>query len=225
MPHQCLKCGSLFPEGTTTILRGCPDCRGTRFFYTSEPLPESERERLLRQAEQDLPSLLRQVLADLPHESRSEPKTPARPVPAPAPEAAPRPQGVLLPGNKLLIKLPKQIKSRARRAVVQWDYEVAPAEPAPPPATVPRAAPSNATPSPPIPPSPAPAPRPLGSTVVEGEKAPGGHRPETVLIPEPGAYEIDVKRLLESSPIIVQRDGTYLLHLPSIFEGQRRPPP
>ena len=30
-------------------------------------------------------------------------------------------------------------------------------------------------------------------------------------------YEIDVESLLEKSPVIVRRDGTYLVHLPSLF--------
>ncbi|MEA2055536.1 MAG: Zn-ribbon containing protein, partial [Candidatus Thermoplasmatota archaeon] len=26
MPHQCLKCGKIFEEGSTQLLKGCPDC-------------------------------------------------------------------------------------------------------------------------------------------------------------------------------------------------------
>lgn len=42
-------------------------------------------------------------------------------------------------------------------------------------------------------------------------------RPDVVTIVERGVYEIDIKKLLERSPIIVQKDGTYLIHLPSLF--------
>ena len=37
MPHQCLKCGKIFEEGSTQLLKGCPDCDGNRFFFTKEP--------------------------------------------------------------------------------------------------------------------------------------------------------------------------------------------
>lgn len=61
MAHQCLACGHLFPEGSSAILQGCPQCKGTRFFYTQEPLPESERNALAARAQKDL----RQVVAEL----------------------------------------------------------------------------------------------------------------------------------------------------------------
>jgi predicted nucleic acid-binding Zn-ribbon protein len=53
-----------------------------------------------------------------------------------------------------------------------------------------------------------PAARPVPSEV----------EPDIINIVEPGVYEIDLKRLLEENPIIIQKDGTYFVHLPSIFE-------
>ena len=61
MAHQCLACGHLFTDGSSAILQGCPDCKGTRFFYTQEPLPEAERRALADRAQKDL----RQVVAEL----------------------------------------------------------------------------------------------------------------------------------------------------------------
>ena len=61
MAHQCLACGHLFPEGSSAILQGCPQCKGTRFFYTNKPLPEAERRSLQDKAQKDL----RQVVAEL----------------------------------------------------------------------------------------------------------------------------------------------------------------
>ena len=43
MPHQCLKCGKIFEEGSAQLLKGCPDCSGNRFFFTKEPLNEEQR--------------------------------------------------------------------------------------------------------------------------------------------------------------------------------------
>ena len=45
MPHQCLKCGRVFEEGSSQLLKGCPDCNGNRFFFTKTPLDEKERKK------------------------------------------------------------------------------------------------------------------------------------------------------------------------------------
>ena len=42
--------------------------------------------------------------------------------------------------------------------------------------------------------------------------------PETIGIEKPGKYSIDLKGLLEKEPIIIQKDGTYTIHLPSVFK-------
>lgn len=42
-----------------------------------------------------------------------------------------------------------------------------------------------------------------------------------IRIVEKGVYEIDVQKLLDDSPIIIERDGTYLIHLPSLLESRR----
>ncbi|RME51986.1 hypothetical protein D6783_06150 [Candidatus Woesearchaeota archaeon] len=33
MPHQCVKCGTLFPDGSKEILQGCSHCSGKFFFF------------------------------------------------------------------------------------------------------------------------------------------------------------------------------------------------
>jgi predicted nucleic acid-binding Zn-ribbon protein len=49
-------------------------------------------------------------------------------------------------------------------------------------------------------------------------------KPEVVVVQEPGRYEIDVEQLLDKQPIVVRRDGVYVVHLPSVFAsaGQRK---
>jgi predicted nucleic acid-binding Zn-ribbon protein len=42
--------------------------------------------------------------------------------------------------------------------------------------------------------------------------------PETIDIEHPGKYSIDLKGLLEQEPIIIQKDGSYTIHLPSVFK-------
>lgn len=39
MPHECTECGRAFPDGSTEMLSGCPDCGGNRFQF----LPEGAR--------------------------------------------------------------------------------------------------------------------------------------------------------------------------------------
>ena len=47
--------------------------------------------------------------------------------------------------------------------------------------------------------------------------------PETIDIERPGKYKIDLKGLLEEEPIIIQKDGSYIIHLPSIFRMIDKP--
>ncbi|HDM25048.1 MAG TPA: hypothetical protein ENG24_00405 [Thermoplasmatales archaeon] len=55
MPHQCLKCGKVFDENSSKLLlKGCPNCGGTRFFFTKEPLSEDEREEIAEKLDEDL---------------------------------------------------------------------------------------------------------------------------------------------------------------------------
>jgi len=54
MPHQCLKCGKVFEEGSSQLLKGCPSCGGNRYFYTKEPLDEKERNAITEKVGKDL---------------------------------------------------------------------------------------------------------------------------------------------------------------------------
>lgn len=62
MPHQCLKCGNVFPDGSQELLRGCSKCNGKRFFYTNKPVSKEEREKLTEQANKDFSSLIQNIL-------------------------------------------------------------------------------------------------------------------------------------------------------------------
>jgi len=37
-----------------------------------------------------------------------------------------------------------------------------------------------------------------------------------------GSYEIDIEALLEEKPIVVEKDGSYLIYLPSLFDSLKR---
>jgi len=42
-----------------------------------------------------------------------------------------------------------------------------------------------------------------------------------IRIIEKGVYEINVEKLLDDSPIIIEKDGSYLIHLPSLLESRK----
>jgi len=44
MPHQCVRCGKLYPDGAQELLKGCSDCSGTFFFYIREQNIEKAKE-------------------------------------------------------------------------------------------------------------------------------------------------------------------------------------
>jgi hypothetical protein len=62
MPHQCLKCGHVFEEGSSQLLKGCPECNGNRFFYTKKPLDEKQREDITNKVGKDINSTIMELL-------------------------------------------------------------------------------------------------------------------------------------------------------------------
>ena len=64
MPHQCLKCGRVFEEGSSQLLKGCPDCGGNRFFFTKEPLNEEERTSKMEEVGRDVNSALMDLMKE-----------------------------------------------------------------------------------------------------------------------------------------------------------------
>jgi predicted nucleic acid-binding Zn-ribbon protein len=46
--------------------------------------------------------------------------------------------------------------------------------------------------------------------------------PEVINVVEPGVYEINIDKLMEDSPIIINKDGSYMVYLPSIFKKKKK---
>jgi len=44
MPHQCVRCNKLYPDGSSELLRGCPSCGGKFFFYIQKEDMEQAKE-------------------------------------------------------------------------------------------------------------------------------------------------------------------------------------
>jgi len=64
MPHQCLKCGLIFEEGSSQLLKGCPDCGGNRFFFTKEPLDEKQRNAMTEKVGKDINTAIIDLMGD-----------------------------------------------------------------------------------------------------------------------------------------------------------------
>ncbi len=242
MTHQCLNCGKTILKGSDEILKGCEQCGGKKFIFVSSPLPQERRMDLLKQAETvraDLvrkadPELLR-VLRErgvtevegstlelepsptgdwLRVRPRSGPPQPAKAPTTPVPKAIKEKEGPIEPGPK---------KPSAKEIIFEFDRDhlgkVLPSpEPAAPvgPARKKRGKKASK-----------PKKRVLKGArkKLDRKKVRIGPPPiGTVNVIEQGVYEIDIDRLLRDDPIIIEDDGTYLIHLPSLIKegGQTR---
>lgn len=194
MPHQCLKCGKVFLDGSPTILKGCSVCSGTRFFFTEKPLSEEERKKLTEIASKDIKTLVKDVLTkekvytkkDI--ESLIKGKKEWVEI---KPETVKKGGVVEVKGKRLAgvrkVK-PVEVKEVKPKETEERKEKIAEKE------------------------------KMVKETKTEIETEEVKETvPEVVNIVESGVYEIDVESLLEKSPVIVRRDGTYLVHLPSLF--------
>ncbi len=62
-----------------------------------------------------------------------------------------------------------------------------------------------------------------GTEAVEKKQEEIGERVESVRILSPGSYELNLESLLERDEIVMalKEDGTYLVHLPSVFQKKK----
>ena len=171
MPHQCLKCGKVFEEGSAELLRGCPGCQGNRFFFTKQPLDEQQRNVILTEIDQEnITSQITELIGGQNREILDK------------------------AGNWVTVK-PREIRelveqlheakktsdTQEKRDVLDDEYRKARLEQL--------------------------------KAEIETHDV-----PETIDVERPGTYKIDVKGLLEQEPVIINRDGSYTIHLPSIFK-------
>lgn len=196
MAHQCLQCGTTFPDGSPQLLRGC-SCGGTRFFYTQSPLAKREREALMREANKDIRAILEELV-----KGGGSGTTPRPEYENPLWSREAREQWVRVDAAKL--------RAHEEGAVQQ----VASPEAPPPKAPAPK---PHATSTLPLAQE---RPQPTSTTPALDDSEPREARPEVIVVKEPGKYELDVEQLLENSPIVVRRDGVYVVHLPSVFATQ-----
>lgn len=172
MPHQCLKCGLVFEEGSSQLLKGCPDCGGNRFFYTKKPLSEKERNDITEKVGKDINSAIMELMGSQEDEVIDKSGNWVKIKPKDIRKAMEKhlEKEKIVPDSKQNIEIITDDEYR-KEAIEKVE--------------------------------------------AESEKS---HTPETIDIEKPGKYKIDLKGLLEEEPIIIQKDGSYTIHLPSIFK-------
>ena len=175
MPHQCLKCGHIFQEGSSQLLKGCPECGGNRFFFTKQPLDENQRQNISQEVNQDLNTRILDLLVE-------------------------KNKDILDKKGKWISIKPKEIRKMIEEQIDEEQIDKTEKES------------GEFVPIQPI-------DTEYRETVMEKIKAEidKSDTPETIGIEQPGRYNIDLKGLLEKEPIVIQKDGTYSLHLPSLF--------
>ena len=172
MPHQCLKCGKVFEEGSAQLLKGCPECGGNRFFFTKQPLDEKERTVISEEVSKDITT----KVMDFIDENKE----------------------VLDKSGKWIAVKPKELRKLMEKQQVTEEKQID---------TETKETPDVLDDE-------------YRQSVLEKLKSEqeSEDAPETIDIEKPGKYKIDIKGLLEQEPIIIQKDGTYTIHLPSIFK-------
>jgi predicted nucleic acid-binding Zn-ribbon protein len=172
MPHQCLKCGKIFKEGSAQLLKGCPDCGGNRFFFTKEPLNQIEREAITEKVGKDINTTIMELIGDQSDDIIDKSGS-----------------WVKIKAKDVRKVMEKQIKERKKVAETIEDIDLI-------------------------------TDTEFREATIKQikEQVENEDTPETIDIEKPGKYKIDVKGLLEEEPIIIQKDGSYTIHLPSIFK-------
>jgi uncharacterized protein len=170
MPHQCLKCGHVFEEGSSQLLKGCPGCGGNRFFFTKQPLNEVERDVMSKEIGQDITTRIMELAVEKQKDT--------------------------LKGTEAWITLkPKDLRKMIADQIEQKKPEKE----------------TNLS---------EPISDDQRKVIIDKIKAEADHSdtPETIGVEQPGKYNIDLKGLLEKEPIVIQKDGSYTIHLPSLFK-------
>ena len=208
MGHQCLQCGQSYPDGSQELLKGCA-CGGTRFFYTQAPLAKQEREALMTEANRDIKAILEELVkghgGEKPRPVYEDPRW----------STQAREAWLQVDARKLRAHEEGAVKEVAAPELPASQAKID--APLPPPK--PRKHEEHKTSQAPLPLLEA-RPRPTQTTPSLDDSQPREKKPEVVVVREPGKYDIDVQQLMENAPVVVRRDGVYVVHLPSVFAAK-----
>ena len=174
MPHQCLKCGKTFEQGSSQLLKGCPECGGNRFFFTKEPLDEKQRQKITEEVGKDINETLIEIMGSegekIVDKSGKWVNIKPKDIRKAMEKHLSEKKEKIIPDNKENVDILTDEKYRRER---------------------------------------------INKIKSEMQQE---RRLETIGIERPGSYKIDIKGLLEEEPIIIQKDGSYTIHLPSLFK-------
>jgi predicted nucleic acid-binding Zn-ribbon protein len=174
MPHQCLKCGKTFEQGSSQLLKGCPECGGNRFFFTKEPLDEKQRQKITEEVGKDINETLIEIMGSegekIVDKSGKWVNIKPKDIRKAMEKHLSEKKEKIIPDNKENVDILTDEKYRKKR---------------------------------------------IDKVKSEMQQE---RRLETIGIERPGSYKIDIKGLLEEEPIIIQKDGSYTIHLPSLFK-------
>jgi predicted nucleic acid-binding Zn-ribbon protein len=210
MPHQCLSCGSVFADGSPKILRGCPQCSGTRFFFTEKAISDSERDKLREQANKDIKNLVHEMLTgkvrpmDIQGDITDKDEWVNITFKSKSKAGGGDEEDLIQLEKKIVksiddLKFPEEKKSKKVKAAPKTKTEKVKEKP--------------------VKTKKAEKKKKVDSKKKENVKE---ERVAVIKISEDGVYDIDIEKLLEDSPIIVQKDGSYMVHLPSVFKKARK---
>lgn len=174
MPHQCLKCGKTFEEGSSQLLKGCTECGGNRFFFTKEPLNEQQRQKITEEVGKDINETLIEIMGSegekIVDKSGKWVKIKPKDIRKAMEKQLSDKKEKVIPDSKGNVGILTDEKYRKERIDK------------------------------------------IKSEMQEQRSL------ETIGIEHSGSYKIDIKGLLEEEPIIIQKDGSYTIHLPSLFK-------
>ena len=174
MPHQCLKCGKIFEQGSSQLLKGCSECGGNRFFFTKEPLDDKQREKITEEVGKDINETIVDIMG-----SQGE-----KIVDKSGKWVNIKPKDIRKAMQKHLSEKQEKTISKSKENVdILTDEKY----------------------------------RKERIDKIKSEIQ-QSRRLETIGIESSGSYKIDIKGLLEEEPIIIQKDGSYTIHLPSLFK-------
>lgn len=212
----------IIPRGSPDILNGCSGCGGKKFMYVSTPMDEKKRLEIKNQADKVRDQILskadKRILEALERKGIGEIDGVKLTM------EGPREKGwfrVTPPAEEA--SEPPKVKKKAREIIEEYDREMAASG-----RIVKEHVPKKAVEDKPEPIQfEREIERPKGIGPRKKKKAETVHETppsddiNVIKIVEKGVYEIDVQKLLDDSPIIIERDGTYLIHLPSLLELKR----
>ncbi|VVB75729.1 Zn-ribbon containing protein [Candidatus Tiddalikarchaeum anstoanum] len=73
MPHQCVRCGELYDDGSKELLEGCGKCKGKFFFYIRKDRFEEQKQLRTEIPKEELSHIEKDVRSLMPKVKREEP--------------------------------------------------------------------------------------------------------------------------------------------------------